>query len=95
MAVRDFLDAGGVTWRVWPVTPDALQPRTAAEDYLGEYSEGWLCFESASERRRLSNYPRDWERLADAELCTLLATAKVAPGRRTTHLPPPLDPPNR
>src|SRR5919108_1033544 len=32
MAVRDFVDENGVTWRVWPVTPDALQPRTAAED---------------------------------------------------------------
>jgi hypothetical protein len=92
MAVRDFVDENGVTWRVWPVTPDALQPRTAAEDYLGEYGEGWLCFESAVERRRLPRYPEDWEELSDAELCALLVTAAVVPQRKTTHLPPPEPP---
>jgi hypothetical protein len=95
MAVRDFVDANNVSWRVWPVTPDALQPRTAAEDYLGDFSEGWLCFESATERRRLANYPRDWERLTDGDLCSLLATASLVPTRKSTHLPPPLEPPSR
>lgn len=95
MAVRDFLDTKNMTWRVWPVTPEALQPRTAAEDYLGDFSEGWLCFESASERRRLANYPRDWEDLSDADLCALLAAATVVPTRKSTHIPPPIDPPNR
>jgi hypothetical protein len=95
MAVRDFVDANNVSWRVWPVTPDALQPRTAAEDYLGDFSEGWLCFESATERRRLANYPRDWERLADGDLCSLLAAASLVPTRKSTHLPPPLEPPSR
>jgi hypothetical protein len=95
MAVRDFVDANGVSWKVWPVTPDALQPRTAAEDYLGDYGEGWLCFESASERRRLARYPADWEDLSDTELRTLLGTAAIVPARKSTHSPPPLDPPNR
>lgn len=95
MAVRDFVDANGMSWRVWPVTPDALQPRTAAEDYLGEYGEGWLCFESASERRRLARYPKDWETLSNEDLCSLLSAAAIVPARKTTHLPPPLEPPNR
>jgi hypothetical protein len=95
MAVRDFVDANGISWRVWPVTPDALQPRTAAEDYLGEYGEGWLCFESASERRRLARYPKDWETLSNEDLCSLLSAAAIVPARKTTHLPPPLEPPNR
>jgi hypothetical protein len=95
MAVRDFVDANGISWRVWPVTPDALQPRTAAEDYLGEYGEGWLCFESASERRRLARYPKDWESLSNEDLCSLLSAAAIVPARKTTHLPPPLEPPNR
>jgi hypothetical protein len=95
MAVRDFVDPSGVSWRVWPVTPEALQPKTAAEDYLGDYGEGWLCFESASERRRLARYPTDWERLSDEELGTLLGTAAIVPPRKSTHYPPPLDPPIR
>jgi hypothetical protein len=89
MAVRDFLDANGVAWRVWPVTPEALQPKTAVEDYLGEYGEGWLCFESASERRRLPRYPLRWEELSDQELCTLLDAASVVTGRKSSHLDPP------
>ncbi|MFN2567603.1 MAG: hypothetical protein ABR499_21625 [Gemmatimonadaceae bacterium] len=93
MAVRDFVDASGMAWRVWPVTPEALQPKTAAEDYLGEYGEGWLCFESATERRRLARYPVEWEELSDAELCTLLKAAALVPARKSTHLPPP-DAPN-
>jgi hypothetical protein len=95
MAVRDFVDASGVSWRVWPVTPESLQPRTAAEDYLGDYGEGWLCFESATERRRLARYPMDWEKLPDQELSSLLSAAAVVPARKSTHFPPPLDPPNR
>ena len=82
MAVRDFTDERGVTWRVWAVTPDQLQPRTAAEDYLGEFGEGWLCFESENERRRLASFPADWAALPDDALRDLLARATVAPARR-------------
>jgi hypothetical protein len=89
MAVRDFVDAHGVKWRVWPVTPAALQPRTAAEDYLGDYGEGWLCFESSAERRRLALFPREWETLSDEALCALLESAAVVPARRTSRAPPP------
>lgn len=87
MAVRDFVDASGVRWRVWPVVPEALQPKTAAEDYLGEYESGWLCFESVAERRRLPEFPDDWESLSEAELRALLHVAAVVP-RKSLHLPP-------
>jgi hypothetical protein len=95
MAVRDFVDVSGVSWRVWPVTPESLQPKTAAEDYLGDYGEGWLCFESGSERRRLARYPTDWENLPDAELAALLSAAAIVPARKGTRFPPPVDPPSR
>ena len=88
MAVRDFVDTNGVHWKVWPVIPETLQPKTAAEDYLGEYESGWLCFESAFERRRLPEYPADWERLSDAELCGLLNVAVAVPKRISPHVPP-------
>lgn len=82
MAVRDFTDSAGIEWRVWPVTPDQIQPRTAVEDYLGDYGEGWLCFESASERRRLASFPADWADMDDAGLEELLARASVVGARR-------------
>ena len=88
MAVRDFVDADGVTWKVWPITPEAIHPKTASEDYLGEYEAGWLCFESASERRRLPAYPEDWDELSDAELRALLSAAPVVTERKSPHLPP-------
>jgi hypothetical protein len=88
MAVRDFVDAEGVRWKVWPVRPETLQPKTAAEDYLGEYEAGWLCFESVSERRRLPEYPEDWEQLSEPELRALLRVATVVPKRKTRRLPP-------
>lgn len=88
MAVRDFFDRDGVAWRVWPVTPGEIRPPTAAEDYLKEYGEGWLCFESDRERRRLARYPREWEGLADEELRALLDRAVVDRTRRTSHLRP-------
>jgi len=88
MAVRDFVDAAGVAWKVWPVSPEALQPKTAAEDYLGEYEAGWLCFESEGERRRLAEYPEGWAALSDAELHVLLRAAAVVPERKSRHLAP-------
>jgi hypothetical protein len=90
MAVRDFLDAEGVRWKVWPVVPEMLQPKTAAEDYLGEYESGWLCFESASQRRRLPEFPSNWEQLSEAELRSLLHVASVVPKRKSLHVPPEL-----
>jgi hypothetical protein len=88
MAVRDFVDAAGVSWKVWPVIPEVLQPKTAAEDYLGEYETGWLCFESVAERRRLPEYPKNWEQLSEAELRALLHVAAIVPHRKSFHFPP-------
>ena len=88
MAVRDFRDEHGITWRVWPVNPDDVQPRTSAEDYLGEYLGGWLCFESADERRRLADFPADWESLDESELRGLLSRAAAVRRRRSSHLDP-------
>lgn len=86
MAVREFTDGAGVAWRVWPVTPSQLRPRTAAEDYLGEYGEGWLCFESAHERRRLAMFPTTWDSMSETELCGLLDRASVVGHRRSSHV---------
>lgn len=86
MAVRDVVAENGVKWKVWAVMASAIHPKTAAEDYLGEYSEGWLCFESGTERRRLARFPQDWDRLPDKELLRLVKSAHTVQARR--HTPP-------
>jgi hypothetical protein len=85
MAVRDFKDEHDVVWKAWPVLATSIHPKTAAEDYLGDYSEGWLCFEcSSGERRRLAKYPQDWDKLAEEQLRTLLKAATPVTGRKRT-----------
>jgi len=88
MAVRDFFDEKGLKWRVWPVLRSSIHPKTAAEDYLGDYGEGWLCFESQHERRRLARFPEDWDKMSDQDLCKLLARAAVVPTRGSGRTPP-------
>ena len=75
MALREFSDGNGVLWRVWDVTPDALSKRTAAEDYMRDWQDGWLCFESDNGRRRLADFPPGWESLSDTQLERLLERA--------------------
>jgi hypothetical protein len=91
MAVRDFVDENNVKWRVWPVLRSSIHPKTAAEDYLGDYGEGWLCFESPHERRRLAHFPDDWAKISDKELCKLLSKAAVVPVRGMRTPPKPGD----
>ena len=95
MAVRDFVDEKGQKWRVWPVLRSSIHPKTAAEDYLGDYGEGWLCFESQQERRRLARYPDDWDRMTEADLCSLLSKAALVPVRNRQTPPKSGDSINR
>jgi hypothetical protein len=44
-------------------------------------TRGWLCFESAGERRRLQPIPEDWHHSDDAGLIELMQQASVAPRR--------------
>jgi len=89
MAVRDIVDQKGIKWRVWAVQRSSIHPKTAAEDFLGDYGEGWLCFESANERRRLARFPQDWDRMADRDLLGLLTKAAVVPVRGKKTPPKP------
>ncbi len=84
MAVRDVVDENGTKWKIWSVTQSSIHPKTAAEDYLGDYAEGWLCFEGDNQRRRLARFPQDWDRMPDKELIRLLKTAHVVAPRRNT-----------
>jgi hypothetical protein len=44
-------------------------------------TDGWLCFESAGDRRRLQPIPAEWMSMPEAELHDLLGQARPA-GRR-------------
>lgn len=82
--LRTFQDPEGREWQVWEVP--APDPRlTRSGRFLApELQRGWLRFESADERRRLADYPRDWESLPDRALVELWSRASIVsdtPGR--------------
>lgn len=83
MAVREFNDEHGKRWRAWDIRPDAIHPKTRAEDYLAEcFDVGWIVFESLSgdDKRRLCPYPVRWSEADEMDLRQMLARAdRVAP----------------
>lgn len=65
MAVREFTDSQDREWRVWDVSPQHIHPVTRTEDYMSNLSDGWLAFESGTEKRRLeAPYPGHWTSLS-------------------------------
>jgi hypothetical protein len=50
----------------------------------GGLSNGWLCFEGANEKRRLSPIPNDWARCGESQLEEYCRMAR--PVRRTTEI---------
>lgn len=77
MALREFRNIDGRSWRVWDITPEKLHPSTRAEDYLQGYLEGWLVFEAADEnaKARLYPIPLGWMEMGDQQLQELLGRA--------------------
>ena len=78
--MRTVADSAGTEWTIFEVK------KTAAGDqwtYLPEqFGNGWLCFESAVAKRRLTPVPRGWGDLSDAQLLGLLKKAQpVVRGR--------------
>jgi hypothetical protein len=76
--------------RADPTAPTTAQPdveRRGRKEFrvplAGSFSHGWLCFETAGEKRRLAPFPEGWSELTDEgleELCG--AAAKVEHGLR-------------
>jgi hypothetical protein len=78
MPVREYTDSRGVEWRAWDVTPQHMHPATRREDYMANFQDGWLAFESATEKRRLEPpYPADWFSLKIPELEALCRRASA------------------
>jgi hypothetical protein len=77
---RTFTDARGIWWDVFAVYPESRQwPHTPLK---GTFQQGWLCFDSGGEKRRLSPIPDDWRTVSDKALEQLLERADVASKRR-------------
>ena len=86
MAVREFTDSWGTEWRVWDVTPEVMHPITRSEEYMKNLQDGWLAFESATEKRRIpAPYPPDWFKLSLKQLEELCS--KAAPVVRRPYTP--------
>ena len=77
---RTFTDARGIWWDVFAVYPESRQvPRSALK---GPFQQGWLCFDSGTEKRRLSPIPEDWRTVSHEVLEQLAERAEVAVSRR-------------
>ena len=63
---RRFIDERGVPWDAFAVLPTA-EPRGLAR-LPEQYQHGWLCFESATEKRRLGPIPAEWQTVNDEAL---------------------------
>ena len=85
MAIRDFTDSAGVTWRVWSTTP----ARGAVFEH--SHKAGWLTFESAEVRKRLAPIPPGWEE-ATVERLDLMCRAADVVRRRSGAAPMTPDP---
>jgi hypothetical protein len=75
MALRDIRDSHGTPWQVFEIRPSNI-PRSIL-DVRGDFADGWLCFLSEHERRRLAVYPADWETMSEGELVALLESPKT------------------
>lgn len=86
MALREFTDRAGRGWRVWDVSADAIHPATRAEDYMRDYLDGWLAFESMDglAKCRLTPIPPGWSTATVAQLEQWLHQAETVRGERSS-----------
>ena len=73
--MRQLRDEAGVEWMVYAVNPVGANEWRSIESLPESYRSGWLCFESATEKRRLTPLPPEWESLPLEQLTGLLGTA--------------------
>lgn len=73
--MRTFIDTQGVVWDVWEVRRDHVAGYGLPHSIHPELEDGWLCFASRHEKRRLAPFPDDWTRLGREQLEALCANA--------------------
>lgn len=69
MPYREFFDPAGTEWRVWDTRP------SSSANVRPSFAAGWLTFQSATERRRLSPIPDRWELVSEPAICLFLERA--------------------
>lgn len=75
--MKAFRDSNNQEWTVFEVR---RQVSTSDGVFLPTgYSDGWLCFETSTEKRRLVKYPPQWKQCSERELEKLLGLAAPAP----------------
>lgn len=82
--MKNFRDSAGTEWTVFEVRR-AVSAKGDWSYLPSGYSDGWLCFESATAKRRLVRYPERWREFNDEQLAQLLSQAQPAP-RATIRL---------
>jgi hypothetical protein len=85
--VREFVDSTGQRWRAWLVVPGQGRSHSSGRRFLGDFQNGWICFEGLgnSARRRLPFRQASWPNITDDELRRLVEQAIDAPIRVTKH----------
>jgi hypothetical protein len=79
MTMRSCTDRSGVCWEIFEVQPNA---DGRAIDRMPEaFRSGWLCFQSATERRRLTPIPLGWGDWTERELLGALPYGQRSPRR--------------
>ena len=84
MALRNFTDSQGQTWRVWNVIPQYASSHDEEQMTPGREG-GWLCFENSGEKRRLSPIPGGWENAGDQAMEQYLRQAAAVQQRVTVN----------
>ena len=84
MGVREFTDDMGRPWRAWTVVPGQSRASSSGRQFLGDFQDGWICFEGlgTSARRRLPCRQSTLANVSDEELQRLLQRSIDAPVRR-------------
>lgn len=84
--LRGFTDSTGVEWRVWEVFPTKTGPTFVGSSHASlketPFANGWLCFESPAEKRRLAPIPDGWEFRDITALEELCRVAAPVTGKR-------------
>jgi hypothetical protein len=83
--MRTIADSTGTVWTIFEVKKQGGPAEQWT--YLPEqFGNGWLCFESATSKRRLTPVPAEWRELGDSELVGLLDKAQpVVKNRANTQ----------
>ena len=88
---RTILDSSGRHWEIWAVNPadlgrfiydrrtfertDGTEAAREVPAVHPELRDGWLCFQSAAERRRFAPIPPGWDELPESVLRVMLDVA--------------------